>query len=107
MEDGLIKVVAPIDEMPAAKAGIMAEDIITKLDDEQVQGLTLSQAAEKMRGPVGTNIKLTIMRKGHDEPIEVSIARDVIRMSSQVGPATSVVRDHESRDTPIRVPEPY
>src|SRR6187200_3431182 len=82
MEDGLIKVVAPIDETPAAKAGIMANDIITKLDDEQVQGLTLNQAVEKMRGPVNTKIKLTIMRKGQDKPIEVSITRDVIRVRS-------------------------
>ena len=82
MEDGLIKVVAPIDETPAAKAGIMANDIITKLDEEQVQGLTLNQAVEKMRGPVNTKIKLTIMRKGQDKPIEVSITRDVIRVRS-------------------------
>src|SRR5262249_23887514 len=54
MEDGLIKVVAPIDETPAAKAGVMANDIITHLDDEPVQGLTLNQAVEKMRGPVNT-----------------------------------------------------
>src|SRR3954451_14888567 len=80
MEDGLIKVVAPIDETPAAKAGIMANDIITHLDDEAVQGLTLNQAVEKMRGPVNTKIKLTIMRKGQDKPIEISITRDVIRM---------------------------
>src|SRR3974390_2734712 len=82
MEDGLIKVVAPIDETPAAKAGILANDIITKLDDDQVQGLTLNQAVEKMRGPVNTKIKLTIMRKGQDKPIEVSITRDVIRVRS-------------------------
>jgi len=82
MEDGLIKVVAPIDETPAAKAGVMANDIITKLDDEQVQGLTLNQAVEKMRGPVNTKIKLTIMRKGQDKPIEVAITRDVIRVRS-------------------------
>ena len=82
MEDGLVKVVAPIDETPAAKAGVMANDIITKLDDEQVQGLTLNQAVEKMRGPVNTKIKLTIMRKGQDKPIEVSIVRDVIRVKS-------------------------
>ncbi len=80
MEDGLIKVVAPIDETPAAKAGVMANDIITKLDDDQVQGLTLNQAVEKMRGPVNTKIKLTIMRKGQDKPVEVSITRDVIRV---------------------------
>src|SRR6266498_2082003 len=64
MEDGLIKVVAPIDETPAAKAGIMANDIITHLDDEPVQGLTLNQAVEKMRGPENSKIKLQIMRKG-------------------------------------------
>ena len=82
MEDGLIKVVAPIDETPAAKAGILANDLITKLDDEQVQGLTLNQAVEKMRGPVNTKIRLTIMRKGADKPIEVSITRDIIRVRS-------------------------
>ena len=64
MQDGLLKVVAPIDDTPAAKAGVMANDIITKLNDEQVHGLTLKQAVEKMRGPVNTKIKLTIMRKG-------------------------------------------
>ncbi|HSZ65182.1 MAG TPA: S41 family peptidase [Xanthobacteraceae bacterium] len=82
MEDGLVKVVAPIDDTPAAKAGVMANDIITKLDDDQVQGLTLNQAVDKMRGPVNTKIKLTIMRKGSDKPIEVSIMRDVIRVKS-------------------------
>jgi carboxyl-terminal processing protease len=82
MEDGLIKVVTPIDETPAAKAGIQANDIITQLDGEQVQGLTLNQAVEKMRGPVNTKIMLTIMRKGQDKPIEVSITRDVIRVKA-------------------------
>jgi Cache domain/PDZ domain len=84
MQDGLIKVVTPIDEMPAAKVGILANDIITKLDDEEVQGLTLKQAIEKLRGPVNTKINLTIMRKGHDKPIEVSITREVIRVPSYV-----------------------
>ncbi len=82
MEEGLIKVVAPIDETPAAKAGIMANDIITHLDDEPVQGLTLNQAVEKMRGPVNTKIRLKIMRKGQDKPVEVAITRDVIRVRS-------------------------
>ena len=90
MEDGLVKVVAPIDDTPAAKAGVMANDIITKLDDEQVHGLTLNQAVEKMRGPVNTKIKLTIMRKGQDKPIDVSIVRDVIRVKS--------VRSHTEGD---------
>jgi carboxyl-terminal processing protease len=82
MEDGLIKVVAPIDETPAAKAGILANDLVTQLDGEQVQGMTLNQAIEKMRGPVNTKIKLTIMRKGQDKPIEVSLTREVIRVRS-------------------------
>jgi carboxyl-terminal processing protease len=82
MEDGLVKVVAPIDETPAAKAGVMANDIITHLDNEAVQGLTLNQAVDKMRGPVNTKIKLTIMRKGADKPIEVTIVRDIIRVKS-------------------------
>ena len=90
MEDGLVKVVAPIDDTPAAKAGVMANDIITKIDNEQVHGLTLNQAVEKMRGPVNSKIKLTIMRKGQDKPIEVTIVRDVIRVKS--------VRSHAEGD---------
>src|SRR5499425_200050 len=82
MEDGLIKVVSPIDDTPASRAGIMANDIITNLDDEAVQGLTLNQAVEKMRGPVNTKIKLKIMRKGQDKPVEVAITRDIIRVRS-------------------------
>jgi len=82
MEDGLIKVIAPIDDTPAAKAGVMANDIITQLDDSAVQGLTLNQAVDKMRGPVNTKIKLTIVRKGSDKPIEVTIVRDIIRVKS-------------------------
>jgi carboxyl-terminal processing protease len=82
MEDGLIKVVSPIDDTPASKAGIMANDIITNLDDEAVQGLTLNQAVEKMRGPVNTKIRLKIIRKGSDNPIEVTLVRDNIRVRS-------------------------
>jgi carboxyl-terminal processing protease len=82
MENGLIKVVAPIDDTPAAKAGILANDLITKLNDDQVQGMTLTQAVEKMRGPVNTTVKLTIMRKGQDKPLELSLTREVIRVRS-------------------------
>ena len=82
MEDGLVKVVSPIDETPAAKAGILANDLIVSLDDENVQGLTLSQAVEKMRGPVNTKIKLKIVRKGQDKPIEVTLTRENIRVRS-------------------------
>ncbi len=82
MEDGLVKVVAPIDETPAAKAGIMAGDIITHLDDEPVQGLTLNQAVDKMRGQVNTKIRLKIVRKGQDKAIDVAIVREIIRVRS-------------------------
>ncbi|HEY6257738.1 MAG TPA: S41 family peptidase, partial [Xanthobacteraceae bacterium] len=82
MEDGLIKVVAPIDETPAAKAGVQANDFITHIDDEPVQGLTLNQAVDKMRGPVNTKIKIKIMRKGQDKPVEMTLTRDVIRVLS-------------------------
>src|SRR5689334_17882540 len=82
MEDGLIKVVAPIDDTPAAKAGILANDIITQLDDDPVQGLTLNQAVEKMRGAPNTKIRLKVMRKGKDAPLEITLVRDVIRVRS-------------------------
>jgi carboxyl-terminal processing protease len=82
MEDGLIKVVSPIDDTPASKAGILANDIITQLDDEQVQGLTLNQAVEKMRGPVNTKIKLKVVRKGVDNPLDITLVRDNIRVRS-------------------------
>src|SRR5204862_3495296 len=81
-EDGLITVVATIDETSAAKAGIMANDIITHLDEEPVQGLTLNQAVEKMRGQENSKIKLKIMRKGQDKPIEVSLTRARIQVRS-------------------------
>ena len=80
MEDGLIKVVAPIDDTPAAKAGILANDIITHLDDDAVQGLTLNQAVEKMRGAPNTKIRLKVMRKGKDTPLEITLVRDIIRV---------------------------
>jgi hypothetical protein len=84
LADSQITVMAPMDNLPAAKAGIMAGDIITALDDEPVRGLTLNQVVEKLRGPVGSKIKLTIMRKGYDMPIELSISRDVIREGSHM-----------------------
>src|SRR3954470_14022748 len=72
MEDGLIKVVTPIDDTPAAKAGIQSNDIITHIDDEPVQGLALNQAVDKKRGPVNSKIGLKIIRKGVDKPIDIS-----------------------------------
>jgi carboxyl-terminal processing protease len=80
MENGLVKVVAPIDDTPAAKAGIMSGDLITYINDEAVQGLTLEQAVNKMKGPINTKTRLKIMRKGADQPIDVSIVREIIRV---------------------------
>src|SRR5437588_2187075 len=82
MENGVVKVVSPIDDTPAAKAGLQPNDLITHLDNEQIVGLTLEQAVEKMRGPVNTPITLTIVRKGKDEPFDVRIVRDVIRINA-------------------------
>ena len=82
MENELIKVISPIDDTPAAKAGVLAGDIITHLDGEQVQGLTLREAVEKMRGPANSSITLTIMREGVDEPLKITVIRDVIRVQS-------------------------
>ncbi len=81
MENGVVKVVSPIDDTPAARAGIMSGDLITHLDKEQILGLTLQQAVEKMRGPVNSPITLTIVRKGVEDPLEVKIVRDVIHIN--------------------------
>jgi len=80
MENGLIKVVAPMDDTPAAKAGIMSGDLITQIDGVAVQGLTLEQAVNKMKGPIDTKTRLKIMRKGAEKPIEVTIVREIIRV---------------------------
>src|SRR6202008_2018063 len=82
MENGVVKVVSPIDDTPAAKAGLQANDLITHLDGEQIVGLSLEQAVEKMRGPVNTPIALTIVRRGKEEPFDVKIVRDVIRINA-------------------------
>ena len=81
MENGYVKVVSPIDDTPAFRAGLQPNDLITHLDGEQVQGLTLSQAVEKMRGKVGSDLKLTIRREGR-EPFDVSVTRAVIKIRS-------------------------
>lgn len=82
MENGVVKVVSPIDDTPAFKAGVKAGDFITMIDDEQVMGMVLSDAVSRMRGKVGTKIKLTIVREGISEPIEFVITRDIIRIQS-------------------------
>ena len=81
MENGLVKVISPIDDTPAARAGIEPGDFITHLDKEPVQGLTLEQAVDKMRGKVGTDIKLTI-RRGPRDPFDVTLTRAVIQVDS-------------------------
>jgi carboxyl-terminal processing protease len=80
MEDGVIKVVAPMDDTPAAKVGIMSGDLITHINEEAVQGLTLEQAVNKMKGPVNTTTRLKILRNGTEQPIDVSITRAVIQV---------------------------
>ena len=80
MEEGLVKVVSPIDDTPATKAGIMSGDLISKIDGENVQGMTLEQAVNKMKGPVDTKTKLTIVRKGADAPLDVAITREIIHV---------------------------
>jgi carboxyl-terminal processing protease len=87
MESGLIKVVSPIDDTPAQKAGLLSGDLISALDGEQIQGLTLEQAVDKMRGPVNSPIKLTIFRKGKDQPFDVTVTRDIIKIHPVKGNA--------------------
>jgi carboxyl-terminal processing protease len=81
MEDGLVMVISPIDDTPAALAGIQPGDMIIRIEDEEVLGLTLNEAVERMRGPVGSDIEITIQREGSD-PFSVTLTRDVIKMRS-------------------------
>lgn len=82
LEGGFIKVIAPIDDTPAQRAGVKAGDLIIRLDDTPVQGMDLSEAIDLMRGEVGTPVRLTIMRDGRDQPLEIKIVRDVIKVRS-------------------------
>lgn len=94
-EEGVVKVVAPMDGTPAAAAGIQAGDYITQVNGESVMGLTLDEAVDRMRGPVGSEIVITVVREGVDEPFDVSIIRDTIKLTavkSRVIGATVVLR---------------
>jgi carboxyl-terminal processing protease len=82
MEDGFVKVISPIDGTPAKRAGVLAGDLIIKLDGSPINGMTLNQAVDKMRGKKGTSIDLTIVREGEDKPIELTIVRDMIKVAS-------------------------
>lgn len=82
MEDGLVKVISPIEDTPAYRAGIKPGDFIVKIDDTQVQGLTLNEAVSRMRGKVGTNVVLTVFRKGESKPLLITLKRAVIKVQS-------------------------
>lgn len=82
MDEGYVRVISPIEGTPADEAGVKAGDLIIKLDDTQVKGLTLGEAVKLMRGKRGSDIVLTIVREGVDEPIEITVTRDVIRVKS-------------------------
>ena len=82
MENGLVKVITPIDDTPAARAGIKTGDMIAAINGQQVQGMTLAEAVEKMRGPVDSKIVVTILRQGAAQPLEISLQRAVIRLRS-------------------------
>jgi carboxyl-terminal processing protease len=81
-EDGFIKVVAPIEDTPAFRAGVQAGDLIIKLDEVSVKGISLADAVKRMRGKPNTDVKLTILRKGESQPLEFVVRRDVIRVKS-------------------------
>jgi carboxyl-terminal processing protease len=80
MEDGIVKVVTPIDDTPAAKAGVLSGDVITQIDDEATSGMTLEQAVGRMKGPANSKIKLKISRKGSAAPLDIAIMREIIRV---------------------------
>lgn len=82
MDDGFVKVVAPIDDTPAKRAGVQAGDLIVRLDDKPVKGMSLNEAVQMMRGEPGSEIKLTIVREGRDQPLQVGITRAVIEVQS-------------------------
>lgn len=82
MEDGFVKVVTPIDDTPAARAGLQPGDLIIKLDDTQVKGLSLTDAVNRMRGEPGSQIRLTILREKQDAPFVVTLTRDIINVQS-------------------------
>ncbi len=82
MEDGFVKVIAPIDDTPAQRAGVKAGDLVVRLDDTPVKGMTLGDAVKLMRGKPGTDITLTIVREGEDAPLKIVVTRDIIKVTS-------------------------
>ena len=82
MENGFVKVIAPIDDTPAQRAGVLAGDLIIRLDDQPIKGMTLDEAVKLMRGKPGTKIRLTVVREGTDKPIVIEVVRDIIKTVS-------------------------
>jgi carboxyl-terminal processing protease len=82
MENDLVKVITPIDDTPASRAGILSGDYISAIDGTEVRGMTLNDAVEKMRGLVNTPIKLTILRQGADKPMDITVVRDIIKVKA-------------------------
>lgn len=82
LDEGFLKVVSPIDDTPASRAGMQPRDLIIKIDDQSVKGLSLGQAVERMRGKIGTKVTLTVVREGQDKPFELTLTREKIRMAS-------------------------
>ena len=107
MENELVKVIAPIEDTPAAKAGVLAGDYISQIDGTEVRGLTLTDAVDKMRGEVNTPIELTLIRQGADKPIKLTIVRDVVKVKAvkyRVENDVGYVRVISFTETDIRRP---
>ena len=105
MEDGFVRVIAPIEDTPAFRAGILAGDLIVRLDDAPVKGMSLSDAVKIMRGKPDTSIRLTVMRKGEAKPIEVTIVREIIKVrsvrSSMAEPGYAFVRVSQFQENTV------
>ncbi|HSS27089.1 MAG TPA: S41 family peptidase, partial [Usitatibacter sp.] len=115
-EDGFVKVVSPIEDTPAYRAGVQAGDLIIKLDDMSLKGITLSEAVKKMRGKPNTDVKLTILRKDAQQPLEFVVRRDVIRVKSvkakMLEPGYGMVRitqfqEHTGEDLVVAINDLY
>ncbi|HEV7254093.1 MAG TPA: S41 family peptidase [Mesorhizobium sp.] len=82
MEDDLVKVIAPIEDTPASRAGVLSGDLIAEIDGQEVRGLTLTDAVDKMRGAINTPIELTILREGTQKPLKITVVRDIIKVKA-------------------------
>ncbi len=100
MEDGFVKVVSPIDDTPAQKAGILAGDLIIRLDDTAVKGLSLNEAVKLMRGAPGTDITLTIVREGQERPLQIKLSRSTACAVVRWSPVMAICACPSSRSIP-------